>query len=439
MPLRTGRLAAAILALSPSLWSCGPADLAPAPSTAPRPNIVFFLLDTVRADHLGVYGYPRETMPFLARLATRGLLFERAYAPSTWTAPSMASVFTGRWVHEHGVLSGLAATRSALKRGETVALNRIPQELETLPELLARAGYRTFGAADNFNIGEAMGFTRGFAEFSAKDQGGLRHGKVVSEWRQRLLAGGPYFLYLHHMAAHAPYRRRAPWYDPATPPERREVAAYDSNLSFMDEKIREVFEALGLDSNAVLIVTADHGEEFGDHGSAGHGNTLYEELLRVPLVLFGPGRVPVGRVAGPVSPIDILPTLRELLGLPPSAQDAGRSLLGSARDGVEPNRALFPMRWDEFAPTPVIRKAVVTERHKLILTLPEGREELYDLAADPGERHNLARERPALVAALRAELDKMERSTRVASREFAPALEISKQRAEELRALGYVR
>jgi arylsulfatase A-like enzyme len=431
------RPTALLLALLVVFHGCGSADPAPA-TPPPRPNIVLFLLDTVRADHLGLYGYPRETMPFVAGLAERGLLFERAYAPSTWTAPSMASLFTGRWVHEHGVLSGLAATRGALKRGQQVELNRIPSGLDTLPELLQRAGYRTFGAADNFNIGEAMGFTRGFAEFSAKDQGGLRHGKVVAEWRERLVSGPPYFLYLHYMAAHAPYRRRSPWYDPQTPPERREIAAYDSNLSFMDEKIREVFEALDLDSDAVVIVTADHGEEFGDHGSIGHGNTLYEELLRVPLVLFGPGRVPVGRVAAPVSLVDLLPTLRELLGLEPDAPDAGRSLLAAAR-APDPSRVLFPMRWDEFASPPISRKAVVTERYKLILTQPEGREELYDLHADPAERQDLARQRPALVAQLRSELERLERSTRAASREFTPGVEVSREKAQQLRALGYVR
>jgi len=435
---RTG-LALAAAAL---LIACRPAREAPPPAAsapAPRPNVVFILLDAVRADHVGVYGYSRQTMPFVARLAARGLVFERAYAPSSWTPSSMASIFTGLWVHQHGVLSGFAATRSALRRGETVSMNRIPESLETLPEVLKRAGYRTYGAADNMNMGPAMGMSRGFDEFSAKEAGGLRHGRTVAEWRDVLVSDGPYFLYLHHMAAHAPYRKRAPWYDPRTPPRQQDAAAYDSNLSFMDQEIRELFDLLGLERDALVVITADHGEEFQDHGGFGHRNTLYEELLRVPLILFAPGLVPPGRVASPVSTIDILPTLRDVLGLPPSSADEGRSLLRTARAGGDPSRVLFPMRWDELGPTTSIKKAVVTERYKLIVTWPEGREELYDLAQDPRETRNLLPEKASLAAALRGRLEEMEARTRVARREYAPAVEISKEKAEELRALGYVR
>lgn len=400
---------------------------------------MLILLDAVRADHLGLYGYPKETTPFLAELATRGLVFERAYAASSWTPSSMASIFTGRWVHQHGVLSGFAATKSALKRGERISLNRIPGSLETLPEVVKAAGYRSFGAADNMNVGEAMGFTRGFDAFSSKEQGGLRHGKAVAEWLPELRAGGPYFLYLHYMAAHAPYRKRAPWYDPKTPPRLQDVAAYDSNLSFMDQEIRELFEALGLADDAVVIVTADHGEEFSDHGGIGHKNTLYEELLRVPLVLHAPGRIPAGRVASPVSTIDLMPTLRELCGLPAAAADPGRSLLDTARSGGDAERALLAMRSDEFGPTRLARKALVTQRYKLILSLPEERAELFDLLEDPRERRDLSRDKAPMVAALRARLEEMERTTRTAAREFGPPLEITPQKAEELRALGYVR
>lgn len=440
--MRSARFATIALATA-WLGGCRPASdssTTPAPAALPsRPNIVFILIDAVRADHLGIYGYPKETMPFVAGLAARGLVFERAYAPSSWTPSAMASIFTGRWVHQHGVLSGFAATKSAWRRGETVTLNRVPAELATLPEVLKAGGYRTFGAADNMNLGDAMGFTRGFDVFSSKDQGGLRHGKTVAEWRPQLLSGGPYFLYLHFMAAHAPYRKRAPWYDPETPPRLQDVAAYDSNLSFMDQEIRELFEALDLEQHSVVIVTADHGEEFGDHGGFGHKNTLYEELLRVPLVLFGPGQLPGGRVKSTVSTIDLLPTLRDLLRLPEVADEPGRSLLQTARTGGDASRVLFPMRCDEFGPKAATKKAVVTQRHKLILTEPDGREELYDLLEDPGERHDLAAQKPALVAALRNRLEEMESRTRAADREYAPPVPISKEQAEELRALGYVR
>ncbi len=399
---------------------------------------MLLVLDAVRADHLGIYGYERETMPFLASRAAAGLVFERAYAPSSWTPTSLASVFTGLWAHQHGVRTGFAATRSALKHGEAITLNRIPDALETLPVMLKRAGYRTFGASDNLNVGQAMGFTRGFDEFSSKEQGGLRHGRAVQEWGESLRRGSPYFLYLHYMAAHAPYRKRAPWYDPATPAHRESVAAYDSNLSFLDERIRELHELLAWDVDTLLIVTADHGEEFRDHGGSGHTNTLYEELLRVPLVVCQPGRAGVGRIRTPVSTVDLMPTLREAAGAPSSEADQGRSLFDTARRGGDPSRAVFAMRWDEVGKERSEKKAVVTERHKLILTLPEGRTELYDLADDPQEKRDLSRKKAPLVSALRRQLDQLEARTAVAERAYAPAVPITRKRAEELKALGYV-
>jgi arylsulfatase A-like enzyme len=408
------------------------------PSAAPLPDIVLIVLDAVRADHMGFLGYERETMPFLAGLAAGGLVFERAYAASSWTPSSMASIFTGLWPHQHGVRTGFAATRNAANRGEPITLNRIPSGLETLPAMLKRAGYRTFGASDNLNIGGAMGFTRGFDEFSAKEQGGLRRGEAVREWRSALQLGSPYFLYLHYMAAHAPYRKRAPWYDPETPGHRQSVAAYDSNLSFLDERIRELHALLAWNENTLLVVTADHGEEFRDHGGAGHTNTLYQELLHVPLVVSRPGRVGAIRVRTPVSTIDLVPTLREAAGLPPDARDEGRSLFDTARRGGDPSRVVFAMRWDEVGEARSTKKAVVTERHKLILTLPDARRELYDLAEDPRETRDLAAEKTALVAALERRLHELEARTAVAEREFAPAVSLSRERARELKALGYV-
>jgi len=282
-----------------------------------------------------------------------------------------------------------------------------------------------------------MGFARGFDAFSSKEQGGLRHGEAVREWRDALLRSSPYFLYLHFMAAHAPYRRRAPWYDPNTPGNRQSVAAYDSNLSFLDERIRELHELLLLDERTLLIVTADHGEEFHDHGRTGHSNTLYQELLHVPLVVSQPGHIVPGRIRDPVSTVDLMPTLREAAGQAPDPSDPGRSLFDTARRGGDPSRIVFAMRWDEVGEEGSTKKAVVTARHKLILTLPDRHVELYDLAEDPCERHDLSREQGALVSALERLLDEVEAGNAVAEREFAPPVSLGKGHVEELKALGY--
>jgi hypothetical protein len=201
----------------------------PKPVPESRPvNIVFILLDAVRADHLTPYGYARrDTTPFLASLAEKSVVFDRAYATSTWTPSSMASIFTSLYVNQHGVLTGYVATKSALERGEIIALNRI------------------FGVADNLNICEQMGFSRGFDHFSPHNSAGSDViNEQILDWRDAIRSGRPYFLYIHYMDAHMPYRRREPWYDVKVKPAEARREAYDSNLSLLDKRIRKVFEML---------------------------------------------------------------------------------------------------------------------------------------------------------------------------------------------------
>ncbi|HET7293074.1 MAG TPA: sulfatase [Vicinamibacteria bacterium] len=437
--MRTGALGAAALLLSAACTRAperGDQPRASASRAEPQPDIVFFLLDTLRADHVPAYGYPKRTMPFLSRLAERGVVFERAWAPSSWTPTSMASIFTGLWANQHGVLTGFRATQRALREGDTIELNRVPAAAELLPEVLKRAGYRTYGAADNINMGPAMGLTRGFDRFFGRPDGGVR-GRVRG-WKQELRpGGGPFFLYLHYMDAHGPFKtspRSGQTEIDAT------IEAYDAALGSLDEKIRYTFGTLGLEKreNLVVLLLADHGEEFLEHGGTGHGIKLYEELLRVPLILYAPGRLEPRRVAQPVSTIDVLPTLRELAGVPRGQQDAGVSLLATLRGEVKETRSFFPMRFWKPSNVRLARKAVVHGRHKYIVEQPVNTEELYDLEADPGERRNLAASEPALVAELRERLRSFERSAPSYPREFASKVPITRDQAEELKALGYV-
>ena len=425
------------------LGACAPApersgaaaSTAPAGLTDRRPDIVVFLLDTVRSDHLSAYGYAKQTMPFLSRIAERSVVFERAWAPSSWTPTSMASIFTGLWANQHGVLTGFRATQRALRGGDAIELNRVPEEAELLPEVLKRAGYRTYGAADNINMGEAMGFTRGFDRFFGRPEGGVR-GRV-REWKQELRQGsGPFFLYLHYMDAHGPFKTNP---RPGQPDIEATVEAYDAALTALDEKIRFTFGTLGLERRQVVVLLlADHGEEFLEHGGTGHGLKLYDELLRVPLILYAPGRVEPRRVAQPVSTVDVLPTLRELAGMPPGERDAGVSLLATLRGDVQEPRSFFPMRFWKPTNVRLARKAVVRGRYKYIVEQPVNVEELYDLESDPGERRNLAASEPALLSELRERLRHFERSAPSYPREFASQVAISREQAEELKALGYV-
>ena len=137
-----------------------------------RPNVVVIVIDTLRADHLPLYGYAHPTTPFLSELARDGIVFDRAYSTSSWTAPATASLFTSLYPFQHGVVTGMVATLRARRLDPTITLNAIPGEATTLPEIMRRAGYRTFGVADNLNICAAEGFDQGFDEFrSYNDRG----------------------------------------------------------------------------------------------------------------------------------------------------------------------------------------------------------------------------------------------------------------------------
>lgn len=408
-------------------------------------NLVFILLDTVRPDHLTPYGYAKDTTPFLASLAENGVVFERAYAPSTWTPSSMASIFTSLYVNQHGVLTGYLATQKALTHGENFSFNQIPSTTETAPEVLKRLGYRTFAVADNINISERLGFSRGFDRFWMHNGAGADAiNAKLREWRAEVRSG-KHFLYVHYNDAHAQlrgtgiYTKRKPWYDESVEPARENIEAYDSGLSYLDERVRELFELLEFEKDTLVVITADHGEEFGEHGGYEHTIKLYDELLRVPLIVYQPGRLARRRVSEPVSTLDLLPTFREAAGGKPSPFDQGVSLFKTI-EGPPPAepRTFFPMRFKEGRRKLFARKGVVRARWKYILTVPENTEELYDLEADPKERTNLASKLPQVVADLRGRLEAFESTAKVHKREFSGPAHISPEQAEQLRALGYI-
>lgn len=437
-------LAALMLGPALVLAGCGRGSGAPneiASQPKQPPNVVFILLDAVRADHLTPYGYAKNTTPFIASVADKSVVFDRAYAASTWTSSSMASIFTSLYVNQHGVLTGYLATKTALGRGESARLNRIPSSAETMPEVMKQLGYRTFGVADNLNICQRMGFDRGFDRFSPhSSQGSKVVNAQLREWRDEIGSGGKYFLYIHYMDAHKPYRKRKPWYDEKVPPEGRNMEAYDSNLSLMDSRIKEAFELLGLGKGETLVViTADHGEEFLDHGRNFHQNQLYNELLRVPLIVYYPGRLRSRRVADPVGTMDLLPTFREVAGGRPGRLDQGTSLLRTLAEPRQEPRLFFPMRVSEYGREPLAHKGVVRGKWKYIRTLPRRTEELYDMETDPKERDSVAGRFPAVVADLRGRLEEFEKTAKVYEREFSGETKISPEQAEQLKALGYVR
>lgn len=409
-----------------------------AEETSP-PNVLLIVVDTLRADALESYGSERATSPEIeARLAERGVVVERAYADAPWTVPSMASLLSGR--------PGSDLTNA---RGAPVG---IPDAAQTLAELLAEAGYDTAAFVANATMQERNGFAQGFGHYQAPplDRALAHHaGKLNDEVLAYLSATSgrarerPFFLWVHYLDPHDPYDNsdlvdgRSPFFpeydgqltghdvhglevgrvemeDPAED-LRHLRALYDSEVRFVDRHVGRLLDALGPRrlENTLLILTSDHGEEFHEHGGFKHGQTLYEEQLRVPWILRWDGVLPAGRrVDGPASLLDLLPTVASAVGLRPRDDLPGLDLLPLLRgdgavaerqqDALERRRLVFrhlALGPERFAVLRGHRKEIHFDRHApfedseslradLLWQIDAERmqrREVYDLAADPGE------------------------------------------------------
>lgn len=410
------------------------------PGAATRgPNILLLVLDTVRRQSLSTYGYSRPTSPVLSRLAAEGVAFDQAYTVAPWTTPSHAALFTGLWPHQSG-----ADWTTPLR-----------PDVPTLAELLARRGYRTGGfAANSPYVSWEYGLDRGFATFSdyPRSLGEVVYssalGRMVSESRllRRQLQwydvlgrrqarainaealawinaepDRPFFAFLNYFDAHAPYLPPAP-YDTLFGPTRGrdqssllhwghqaghpniaslssgelalEQAAYDGGIAYMDHALGDLLAALdarGQLANTIVIVTADHGEQWGERGYFSHGNSLYPPAVEVPLVIWGPGRIPAGqRVPFPVSLRNVPATALALTDSAAPAALPGRSLAefwGPDASQVPPDTVLLELSDDGSAGLrhPQLRRGVraVVSSDGEFIRYGDGSEELL-LAADSG-------------------------------------------------------
>ena len=425
----------AIICITAVLCSCG------SPAAPARPDVVLIVVDTLRADVLTAYGHHRESSPFLTGLAREGIVFERTWSTSSWTAPATASIFTGVYPDHHGVQVGLQVTEG---QGLEQGLNRIPPELETLPELFTRGGYRTYAVADNPNLCEPMGFTRGFGRFEGGDyEGAGAVNEKLARWAEEIRSSSePTFVYLHYMDPHAPYHEREPYYGEvlaAEPDVQPEWAAYESEVRYLDDALREAFELLDVGPETLVMFTADHGEEFGDHGHRRHGFYLYDELTRVPWIVLLPGRPHAGRrVAEGVSTVDLLPTLAELCALEDDLSRGGRegaSLAATLTRGeAPPDRDLFSMRLRISDGSS--KSAIVRANRKAIFARPEGSPLVFDLDSDPQEQENLAGAEPELTGELQRDLERFE-ARRIPVEPSFVEIELSAEDEAMLEGLGY--
>jgi arylsulfatase A-like enzyme/Flp pilus assembly protein TadD len=421
------------------LGLCGVPAGCGGPADGP-PGVLLVTIDTCRADRIGCYGAPVPVTPVIDDLAGRGTVFEQATAPVPLTLPSHATVLTGLYPDRHGIRDNGAA--------------RLPDEAETLAELLARQGWRTAAFVSAYPLAREFGTDQGFAiydddlsESSAGTAPGLAEG--AGEVANRLFyderiagtttasalawleeaAGGdrPFLAWVHYFDPHATYR---------PPPHvmRPGLEPYDGEIAYVDEQIGRLLAALGdAASRVVVVVTADHGESLGQHGEATHGLFLYESTLRVPWVMAGPG-VPAGeRVTEPVSLADVLPTVLDAVDLAAPEGIDGETRLPLARGTGAPPAFVFaeclvPRLHFDWAALRSVRRG----NWKLI---EAPRPELYDLGADPHEESNVLDLHPELADELRAELAAFaDRGGALGAEE----IELDAEARERLERLGYV-
>jgi arylsulfatase A-like enzyme len=378
-------------------------------------NVLVVAIDTLRADRLGVAGYRRpdhdgSLTPRLVALAGAGVWFSRVYAQAPNTPRSFPSLFSSRYPSQVKVAKEFANYSDVLA------------ENEFLFELLQRGGMRTIGVSSHFYFDKAPGIRQGFDEYDnegALDVAGSNKDtaapRIVPKVEARLAelgrSGDRFAMFVHLFEPHSTYMQQEGFaYNLTKTPSL--IQKYDFEIAYVDRWLGRILDALdesGLADNTMVVVLSDHGEAFGDHRFGGkkmffHGQTLYDELLRVPLIVKLPG-VEVARVDDPVSLLDVAPTIADALGLAIPDSFVGRSLLPRMLGRPLPPRPIFA----ELVPAPSwneAAKAMITGdgSHKLIYVLSQKRFELYDLAADPSEQKDLHAGQPELARRLQEQL-----------------------------------
>lgn len=421
-------------------------------SSPEGPNVLLICVDTLRADHVGCYGYQKETTPYVDALAQDSLVFTNVISSAPWTAPSMAALFTS----QHPIVLGFSEEEPV----------KIPNHYLTLGELFKEHKYKTKGIIGSNFVSSKLGFAQGFDSYDEDEARG--HNYVSSApitekaiaFLERLKKNERFLLFLHYFDPHYDYILHEPYnYYPEYKGELKSGqrikelrklaprmseqdiqfvrALYESEIRYTDEfigKLLNKLKELGYYDNTLIIFTSDHGEEFCERGDywIGHTKTLYQELIRVPLILKLPGEKKNKKVVGFVGLIDMLPTIARLCGLKVPLECDGMVI---ETEGVNPsgNRLLISETWRRSR-----LRAAIWGGWKLVLDFDTDSKKLFDLKADPQESRNLSQECPDVLSRIKSRL-----------KEWAEIVESKEIRAEQpkfteeqkkiLRSLGYIK
>jgi arylsulfatase A-like enzyme len=454
----------------------------PRTSVRPAPKVVLYLVDTLRRDRLGVYGYDKPTSPRLDALARECAVFDRAYAPAPWTLPSVVSLLTSQDPLAHGVFT----------RGQHADVH-----MRSLAESLHGRGWTTAGFVTNPFAGRASGLDRGYDRFDAAGDQAIDPDGVV-DW---LDAAGmqPAFAYVHTTEPHKPYkspqrfrdrlgdvpkrrrrqlnrqvrilhhltnwdfRRQQPKGETKNDEQQARLRAeladskaelsmfYDAEVAWADDDVGRLVDLLrerGDWSSTLFVFVSDHGEEIFEHGDISHGQSLYAELVRVPMIVCHPGGLGAGRrIDAVVSLLDVMPTVLAYAGLPATGL-AGHDLTPLLRGGAaaaEPRVTSVRVNRHKYAPATEAKRgslnvAVTDGRWRAIWNVQRDTVELYDSTTDPREQHDLAADEPARAAALGALARRWAAGRWPAdlSLEASQTATMDEDTVRRLRAIGYL-
>ena len=424
-------------------------------------NVVLVVVDTLRADALGCYGAPANPTPALDALAREGVLFEKAASSAPWTLPSFGSLFTSAFPGMHGAV-GTFETR----------FHTLHRNLVTAAQAFRRQGYATGAVVNNIFLKQEFGFRKGFEtyDFFPAEIRRIRPAEKVTDRALRWLddhgdGARPFFLFVHYYDPHFAYLPPEPFRsrfggevtdkikaieDPVDVRDGKVVLdseerddlqrLYTGEVAYTDREIGRLIDhlrAAGLLDRTLVVVTADHGEEFWEHAGFEHGHTLYEELLHVPLILrFPNGTFSGRRVDAPVRLMDLVPTLLDRLGLDAPPTFRGESFLCLLEENPGEYRVPFYFEACLYGHE---KKALRVRNLKLILDTASGKTELYDLAADPGEKKDLCETLPQAAAELEKALRRIMGEVRAVSAGRASPVDLSGETLEKLRRLGYIK